>query len=112
MADIRLQLARYAQGIHWVQKNFLMDESVTALLVTAGPPGPIEPQQSGPLSPRASHVVLALEPEFHTAFPAPASWSTKVSPGLTCVLPAVESHRLAIEPCWCSALCGVLYGIT
>ena len=25
MADIRLQLARYAQGIHLVQKNFLLD---------------------------------------------------------------------------------------
>ena len=79
MADIRLQLARYAQGIHWVQKNFLMDESITALLVTAGPPGPTgarQPQQA--LSPKAAHTVLQLEPDFETPFPAPESWNTQV----------------------------------
>lgn len=27
MSDIRLQLARYAQGIHWVHKNLLLNEA-------------------------------------------------------------------------------------
>lgn len=79
MADIRLQLARYAQGIHWVQKNFLLDESITAFLVTCGPSGPTDcpdPHQAlGVLSPKTTHVILQMAPEFETPFAAPDSWN-------------------------------------
>lgn len=82
MADIRLQLARYAQGIHWVQKNFLLDESITVFLVTSGPSGPTDcptPQQAvTTLSSKSSHVILQMEPEFEIPFPAPESWNTRV----------------------------------
>ena len=81
MADIRLQLARYAQGIHWVQRNFLLDESISALLVTAGPIG----LPGGKPSSEASHVVLQMQPDFDVPFPAPESWNQQV---LVCSLHA------------------------
>ncbi|KAL3159567.1 hypothetical protein ABBQ38_009981 [Trebouxia sp. C0009 RCD-2024] len=77
MADIKLQLARYAQGIHWVQKNFLLDEAISALLVTAGPmslPG-------GGRSNQASHTVLQMQPDFDVPFPAPESWNQQAVKG-------------------------------
>ena len=90
MSDIRLQLARYAQGIHWVQKNFLLDESISAFLVTCGPPGPTDcpnPQQAlSVLSPKSTHVILQMEPQFDTPFAAPDSWNVKVS-CICCFIP-------------------------
>jgi hypothetical protein len=72
MADIRLQLARYAQGIHWVQKNFLLDESISAVLITAGPvPLPMSPQGNAASSRQSSHTVLQMQPDFNACFPAP-----------------------------------------
>ena len=90
MADIRLQLARYAQGIHWVQKNFLLDESICALLVTAGPMDlPAGPQQPGGSPPsQASHVVLQMQPDFDVPFPAPESWNQQVLPLHATCLPS------------------------
>ena len=80
MADIRLQLARYAQGIHWVQKNFLLDESICAVLVTAGPMPLRTSQQADAASSRqSSHVVLQMQPDFNTPFPAPESWNQQVT---------------------------------
>jgi hypothetical protein len=80
MADIRLQLARYAQGIHWVQKNFLLDESITAVLITAGPmPLPMSQQANAASSCQTSHVVLQMQPDFNTPFPAPESWNQQVT---------------------------------
>ncbi len=94
MADIRLQLARYAQGIHWVQKNFLLDESISALLVTAGPMTLPAPQQSrADSSSHSSHIVLQMQPEFNTPFPAPESWNQQVS----------ETHTLLQAQCIASA---------
>lgn len=80
MADIRLQLARYAQGIHWVQKNFLLDESISALLVTAGPMKLPAAQQAAGFSAdqSSSHVVLQMQPDFDVPFPAPQSWNQPV----------------------------------
>lgn len=82
MGDIRLQLARYAQGIHWVQKNFLLDESINAVLVTAGPidqlAAPQQPEAGSPHSSQASHVVLQMQPQFDVPFPAPESWNQQV----------------------------------
>lgn len=88
MADIRLQLARYAQGIHWVQKNFLLDESISAVLVTAGPmPLPSLQQPSVAASSQSSHVVLQMQPDFNTPFPAPESWNRQVGCGkLVCMM--------------------------
>lgn len=89
MADIKLQLARYAQGIHWVQKNFLLDEAISALLVTAGPmslPG-------GGRSNQASHTVLQMQPDFDVPFPAPESWNQQV---------LLRSYLLMLPP---SGLC-------
>lgn len=83
MGDIRLQLARYAQGIHWVQKNFLLDESINAVLVTAGPmdllAAPQPPEAGSPHSSQASHVVLQMQPQFDAPFPAPESWNQQVN---------------------------------
>lgn len=73
LADIRLQLARYAQGIHWVQKNFLLDESISVVLVTAGPM-----TLSAAQSCQTSHIVLQMQPDFNTPFPAPESWNQQV----------------------------------
>ncbi|DBA72665.1 TPA: hypothetical protein ACH3X2_010406 [Trebouxia sp. C0005] len=82
MADIRLQLARYAQGIHWVQKNFLLDESICAVLVTAGPMPLRTSQQADAASSRqSSHVVLQMQPDFNTPFPAPESWNQQAGKG-------------------------------
>ena len=79
MADIRLQLARYAQGIHWVRKNFLLDEGISALLVTAGP-ADLPAAQLPAAAPAAtsSHVVLQMQPDFDVPFPAPESWNQQV----------------------------------
>ncbi len=80
MADIRLQLARYAQGIHWVQKNFLLDESISAVLITAGPmPLRMSQQATAASSRQSSHVVLQMQPDFNTPFPAPESWNQQVT---------------------------------
>lgn len=82
MADIRLQLARYAQGIHWVQKNFLLDESISAVLITAGPmPLRMSQQATAASSRQSSHVVLQMQPDFNTPFPAPESWNQQVPHG-------------------------------
>ena len=82
MADIRLQLARYAQGIHWVQKNFLLDESISAVLITAGPmPLRMSQQATAASSRQSSHVVLQMQPDFNTPFPAPESWNQQVTHG-------------------------------
>lgn len=82
MGDIRLQLARYAQGIHWVQKNFLLDESIKAVLVTAGHmdllAAPQKPGAGSPDSSQAPHVVLQMQPQFDVPFPAPESWNQQV----------------------------------
>lgn len=91
MADIKLQLARYAQGIHWVQKNFLLDEAISALLVTAGPMS--LPGDGG--SSQASHVVLQMQPDFDVPFPAPESWNQQVLP---------RSYMLQLPPSGLSAL--------
>ena len=82
MADIRLQLARYAQGIHWVQKNFMLDESITAVLVTAGPMDLPAAQQ--PSLQQPAHVVLQMQPDFDVPFQAPESWNQQVIP-CTCI---------------------------
>ncbi|DBB09723.1 TPA: hypothetical protein ACH3X3_001361 [Trebouxia sp. C0006] len=82
MADIRLQLARYAQGIHWVQKNFLLDESISAVLITAGPmPLRMSQQATAASSRQSSHVVLQMQPDFNTPFPAPESWNQQAGKG-------------------------------
>ncbi|DBA82715.1 TPA: hypothetical protein ACH3X1_006948 [Trebouxia sp. C0004] len=82
MADIRLQLARYAQGIHWVQKNFLLDESISAVLITAGPMPLRMSQQAHAASSRlSSHVVLQMQPDFNIPFPAPESWNQQAGKG-------------------------------
>lgn len=89
MGDIRLQLARYAQGIHWVQKNFLLDESIRAVLVTAGHmdllAAPQKPGAGFPDSSQAAHMVLQMQPQFDVPFPAPESWNQQV-PFPTCCL--------------------------
>ena len=82
MADIRLQLARYAQGIHWVQKNFLLDESISAVLITAGPmPLRMSQQATAASNRQSSHFVLQMQPDFNTPFPAPESWNQQVTHG-------------------------------
>ena len=95
MGDIRLQLARYAQGIHWVQKNFLLDESINAVLVTAGPmdlpAAPQQPAAGSPRSSQASHVVLQMQPQFDVPFPAPESWN---QPVLAVCLRMLHPHNL------------------
>lgn len=89
MGDIRLQLARYAQGIHWVQKNFMLDESIRAVLVTAGHmdllAAPQKPGAGSPDASQAPHVVLQMQPQFDVPFPAPESWNQQV-PFPTCCL--------------------------
>ncbi len=94
MADIRLQLARYAQGIHWVQKNFLLDESISAVLITAGPmPLRMSQQATAASSRQSSHVVLQMQPDFNTPFPAPESWNQQVThDGLT-----AQVHCIAVQ---------------
>ena len=77
LSDIRLQLARYAQGIHWVHRNFLLDESISALLITTGPMALPSMASSGDSS--QCHTVLQMDPDFNTPFAAPESWNLPVS---------------------------------
>ena len=92
MADIRLQLARYAQGIHWVQKNFLLDESISAVLITAGPmPLRMSQQATAASNRQSSHTVLQMQPDFNTPFPAPESWNQQVTHG------GLASHSIALQ---------------
>lgn len=104
LADIRLQLARYAQGIHWVQKNFLLDESISALLVTAGPTG----MPGGSPSSQAAHVVLQMQPDFDVPFPAPESWNQQVLRPTcsTCLHQTVACSHLLLPH---AALCCVVH---
>ena len=93
MADIRLQLARYAQGIHWVQKNFLLDESISPMLVIAGPMDLPAPQQAASASAsQSAHVVLQMQPDFDSPFLAPESWNQKVALALL----AQPSHSVLL----------------
>lgn len=102
MADIRLQLARYAQGIHWVQKNFLLDESISAVLITAGPmPLRMSQQATAASSRQSSHVVLQMQPDFNTPFPAPESWNQQVTHGrLTSQVHCIAAQNLVKAMPW------------
>ena len=108
MADIRLQLARYAQGIHWVQKNFLLDESVSALLVTAGLP--VSQQTASISASGSSHVVLRMQPDFDSPFPAPESWNKEVvlTPCTACSAITMASAAAAAAPVVATAAAAVV----